>query len=117
MSIAEAAGLEVIEGGRAATAPKEPIDGDNWLSTFDRGTIFLYRRKHSKEFNVNAWGVQFQWGDFALLGRHHENGPDELQYVDTKLFSNAHDMLKVLYRLPKEQEQIVGEEHDGDRSD
>lgn len=116
MSAAEAAeenhGLKLIEGGKAATAPKEPIDGENWLGAFDRGTIFLYRRKHSKDFNLSIWNVVHQWGEYTLLGRHHEAGPDELQYVDSKLFSNAHDMLKVLYRLPKEHEQITGEDND-----
>jgi hypothetical protein len=121
MSITEAAeptGLRLIEGGLAATAPKEPNDQGNWLAGLDKGTIFLYRKRASHPgHQLSAFQIVFQFEKAALLGRNSESAPDYLEYVDTKMFSNLHELFEVIYILPKQQEQIVGEEHDGDRSD
>lgn len=107
----------VVHQGGLATNPSEP-NGGNWLGMLDKGTIFLYRRRVSNpNYELEVFQVIHQWGDAALLGRHHEDQPDFIKYVDTKLFSSQHEWFKTIFVLPKEQEQITGEQHDGDRSD
>ena len=123
MSTAEAVELTVIEGGKAAPAPKDPSGQGNWLSVLDKGTIFLYRKRASHPgYSLSTYQVIYQWGDVALLGRHYEDRPDEIEYVDTKLFSNLNEWVKTLMVLPKQEEEITGDDNErqdkpSDRSD
>lgn len=109
---------EIIEGGKLAIAPKDPTGQGNWLSLLDKGTIFLYRKRASHPgYKLEIFQVIHQWGDAALLGRHYEDQPDYLEYVDTKLFSNLHEWFKTIMVLPKQEQQPAGEENDtGDRA-
>jgi hypothetical protein len=103
---------KVVTGGKG---PKDPV-GENWLSLLDKGTIFLYRKRTEHPGpNLEPFHVVYQWGDVALLGQHYEDKPDFLQYVDTRLFSNLNQLVKVIYILPK-QEQETGESDDNERN-
>lgn len=104
---------------KVLTGGKEPPTsvGDNWLSLLDKGTIFLYRKRTEHPgHKLDVFQVIHQWGDAALLGRHYEDQPDYIEYVDTKLFSNLHQWFKTIMVLPKSEE--TGESNaDNDKRD
>jgi hypothetical protein len=110
-------GLRVIEGGKAKTAPADP-NLRNWLGELDKGTIFLYRRRISNpNYHLDIFQVAHQWGDATLLGRHYEDQPDYIEYVDSKLFSSQHELFKILMVLPQKQEEEEENDDTGNRSD
>lgn len=109
---------KVITGGKGSG----PIDEDNWLSRLDKNNVFLYRKRHSKSAELSVWQIIHQWGDVALLFRSssEENVPDTILYVDTKIFSNLNELVKVIYHAQPPQEQITNgddNEQQRDRSD
>jgi hypothetical protein len=108
--------LRVLTGGKGP--PEPPKTGHNWLSTLEKGTIFICRA-NDKQVDFELYLLLYKSDTFALIQWQMPDGKVYDRRVDPVLFCNNHRDYEVLqvYKINEEKEEPQGSDGETDGHD